>query len=471
MTAVINRSRALVEELAAIRFEDLSGDDVAQLETLILDQTAVALYGASTPWGGAIKAYAERMDGTGAAPVIASEARVIPTIAALANGAMTHSYELDDTHDVSMSHPGSVVISSAVATAIEYGATGRDLFAAIAGGYEAVGRIGAAANAKEVIEFGFHPTGVFCGFGAVVASARLRGLGVEQICHGWGHMLSLASGAMQFADEPAGTAVKRMHAGYAAHNALLAVEMAASGVAAPEMAIDGRFGFLNLFGRDSDASLLERVPGARLELHNISIKPYSCCRLFHSTIDALETVTDNFTADIETIEKIVIRGPQSHADQHMIRRPTSVMAAQYSLPFIVGATLAEGPQAYDAYGEDRHSDPKILRLADMVETQHDADIEAVFPRHFGSGVDITMKDGTVRSETLLDSVGTPGRPMNKQQVVAKAVGLTASVAPAFDAQAAMAVIESLKQSETVAIVSGLIRGDTESAQVDARAIA
>ena len=299
MPADINRSRALADELFALQFADLSNDDMDQLESLILDQIAVAQYGASTPWGQAVKSYAERMHGTGTAPVIASEARVIPAIAALANGAMTHSYELDDTHDVSMSHPGSVVISSAIATAIEHDASRpSELLAAIVAGYEAVGRIGAAANAKQVIDYGFHPTGVFCGFGGVVASARLRGLSAEQICHGWGHMLSLAGGSMQFADEPAGTAVKRMHAGYAAHNALLAVEMAAAGVAAPEKAIDGRFGFLALFGHDPDVDRLKRAEAAPFEIHNISIKPYACCRMFHSTIDALKIVTDDFSTNM-----------------------------------------------------------------------------------------------------------------------------------------------------------------------------
>ncbi|MGI9475894.1 MAG: hypothetical protein ACR2PI_04260, partial [Hyphomicrobiaceae bacterium] len=93
--------------------------------------------------------------------------------------------------------------------------------------------------------------------------------------------------------------------------------------------------------------------------------------------------------------------------------------------------------------------------ADRVETQHDAEIEAKFPQHMGSGVDITMKDGSVRSQTLLDSVGTPARPMDKQQVMAKGAGLVASAAPAFDAEAAMRVIEALKTSTTVTALGEL----------------
>jgi 2-methylcitrate dehydratase PrpD len=39
---------------------------------------------------------------------------------------------------------------------------------------------------------------------------------------------------MQFSDEPEGTTVKRLHAGYAAQNGVLAAELAARGVSAPE---------------------------------------------------------------------------------------------------------------------------------------------------------------------------------------------------------------------------------------------
>ena len=35
-------------------------------------------------------------------------------------------------------------------------------------------------------------------------------------------MLSLASGSMQFSDEPEGTTIKRLHAGYPAQNGVLA---------------------------------------------------------------------------------------------------------------------------------------------------------------------------------------------------------------------------------------------------------
>ncbi|MEM7751114.1 MAG: hypothetical protein AAF346_22870, partial [Pseudomonadota bacterium] len=89
---------------------------------------------------------------------------------------------------------------------------------------------------------------------------------------------------------------------------------------------------------------------------------------------------------------------------------------------------------------------------------HDADIEAKFPKHMGSGVDVMMTDGSVRSQTLLDSIGTPGRPMDKQQVMDKGLGLTAAAAPKFNVEHAMQKIESLKKNTSVSTLAPLLQG-------------
>ncbi|MEM9355691.1 MAG: hypothetical protein AAGB04_05725, partial [Pseudomonadota bacterium] len=65
MDKSINRTRVLAEELIGMTFNNLSDADINQLEILIFDQVSVALYGATTDWGTAIRNYSERMNGTG----------------------------------------------------------------------------------------------------------------------------------------------------------------------------------------------------------------------------------------------------------------------------------------------------------------------------------------------------------------------------------------------------------------------
>lgn len=436
MTATENATLPFARQVLGIGAAGLSDGDRDQLRRLLLDCLGVSRIGATLPWTRSMIEGARRFSGSGAAPVVGTDLLCAPSVAALVNGTAAHGYELDDTHDASMSHPGAVVIPAALSVAAEVGASSDDTLAAIACGYEAMARIGMAAGAAEAIHRGHHPTALFGGFGSAAAAARLLGLDEHGLARAWGHVLSLAGGSMQFSDEPEGTTVKRLHAGYAAQNGVMAAEFAARGIAAPARAIDGKYGFLALYSRAPRLDQLVVPADAPLQIHVVSFKPYSCCRLFHSLIDGLREVSDDFSLAPERIARIDVRGPGVIFEQHMLRRPTSVMAAQYSLPFVVGATLAYGPHRYDSYREDRLDDPAILRLADRVEGERDAEIEAHYPAHMGTAVELVRTDGTRRTAKVMDSRGTAANPLSTEALYGKAEGLVRDVEPHPDLDAA-----------------------------------
>ncbi|MDA0230607.1 MAG: MmgE/PrpD family protein, partial [Proteobacteria bacterium] len=190
---------------------------------------------------------------------------------------------------------------------------------------------------------------------------------------------------------------------------------------------------------------LARPGGAPLEIHRISMKPYPCCRLFHSTIDALREVTENFSLDPGHISEIRVGGPAIMCTQHMLRRPVSVMAAQYSLPFSLAASLIFGPDVYEAYGEDKFDDVRILSLADKVEAVEDGEMEAAFPEHFGSWVELRTQSGETRRADMLDSIGTPARPMDAAALQDKIAGLLASLKAVPEIGEITGAVETLEQ--------------------------
>ena len=418
-------SLALAEEVVGLQASALSREDHEQLQRLLLDYAAVTLCGSVQPWGRTLTQWAGEHGADGKVLLIGSGKRAGANAAAMVNGTSAHGYELDDTHDKSMSHPGAVVITAALAAGTETGATGQELLSAVVAGYEVMARVGMAANSLGVIERGFHPTATFGVFGAAAAAGKLYGLDATEIAQAWGIALSMSSGACQFAFEPKGTMIKRMHAGIPAHNGVIAAQLARLGLAAPVQALEGDYGFFKLFGVDPDPSRLTKPKDAPLEIHDISMKPYSCCRKFHSLIDALEQATEGFSIPVEDIEGISVRAPKTAIGSHMMRRPDSVMAAQYSMPYIVGATLAYGPRRYDAYGADHHDDQKILSIVDQVEAVPDAELDGMVPAKMATGVDLTLRGGGTREATVLDSLGTPVRPMSTIEVKGKAQALLA----------------------------------------------
>ena len=417
----------LADYIARVANTPLAEADTEAVRTLLLDNFIVSLWGASRPWTRELAQWTRRFAGTGASPVLAGDWADEPSVAALVHGTAAHSFELDDTHDETLSHPGSAIIPAALALAADLDAPQPELVRALAAGYEAMALLGASAGGMDTVHRGFHPTSVFGSFGAATACVCLHAYrGGQPVAPGmlvaaWGHALSQACGAMQFSAEPGGGEVKRVHAGFGARNGVLAAQFAQMpAVTAPARAVEGSYGLAALFG----GPLRSVKPAERLQIHNISFKPYACCRLFHSTIDALREVTQDFATPPERIDSITISGPQLIADQHMLQNPQGSMAAQYSAPFIVGATLAYGPQRYDAYGDEHMGDPAILALAGKVRFELSEELtRQYYPQHFATGVRLRLSDGSERYAMVVDSLGTPRRPLAREQVLAKGNGL------------------------------------------------
>ena len=447
----------LAVELTALDTGSLAQEDIQQVQKLVLDHVVVAIAGSVQPWGRMLTTWAARHGAAGTAPLIGSGRLAGAATAGLVNGTSAHGYELDDTHDASMSHPGAAVITAALAVGSELGFPGRDILPAIVAGYEAMGRIGMAANALGVLTHGHHPTCLFGPFGAAAAAAKLLGLDSDGMARAWGLALSMTSGVNQFAFEPKGTMVKRMHGGIPAQNGIIAAQLSEIGVAGPMQALDGQLGFFKVFGKDPDPSRLKKKAKEPLEIHNISVKPYSCCRKFHSLIDALEQATDGFHLDTGSIARIKVHSPETAIAGHQMTRPDSVMAAQYSMPFIVGATMAYGPRRFDAYGDDHHADRRILDIVDRVEVVHEAAFDPMVPRKMPHAVDLELKDGSVKSITILDSLGTPERPLSHSGVVGKARALVDTVDRDIDLDQIIATIEALPQLDDISELTSLLK--------------
>lgn len=414
-----------------------------QVDLLLIDYLGTALRGTTVPWGAAAAGRTTRYAGTGSALVFGNGEKTSPEVASFANAVAAHGMELDDTHDPSISHPGAAVFSAALAVAAETKPTMQQFRSAVVAGYEAMARVGMATDASQVIQHGFHPTALFGGFGASTAAAILHGFGAEQLARAWGLMLSSIGGSMQFSEDPLGTTVKRLHAAYGVRAGVSAVELAVVGMAGPVDALTGRYGFCRIFGSDPDFAVLKSRVDSTPEIMRISIKPYPCCRLFHSTLDAIGELTDGFSLPVSEIEKIVVGGSTIVVTQHMVRRPTSVMAAQYNLPHIMAAALTYGPSAYEGYTEDKLAEPRLLDLSDRVDAFVSDEMNALFPARCGSDVTLHLKDGRKLHTVVNDSIGTPMRPMTVADVRSKLLGLC----PEAEAQAALDEIENVLSSE------------------------
>jgi len=454
MTDLPLSSLELAEEMIALNSDSLTDADTAQLLRLILDYCAVTICGSTQPWGRKMRVWSQQQQTHGRARLIGSGDKTNAVTAALANGTAAHGYELDDTHEASSSHPGAVVITATFAVAAETNAQGPEILSAIAAGYEAMARIGRAAISQEVTERGFHATCLFGPFGAAVAAAKLMRLDATDLARSWGLALSMASGSSQFAHEPEGTMVKRMHAGIPAMHGVIAAQLSKLEMSAPVNALEGPLAFYHLYSTNPNLEFLQRPDGAQLEIHNISFKPYSCCRKFHSMIDCLEIATNKFSHDPDKIKKIDVYSPKNAIKKHAIQRPNSVMAAQYSMPYITAATLAYGPKNYNAFESEYHQDPKIISLIDKTEAHHDPKLDEYLPEHMANRVVVTFGDGSQQAAEVIEALGSPECPLTFDGVFEKAETLINMVDPNIDLPA---IADAVRNLPNMADIDDLMR--------------
>jgi 2-methylcitrate dehydratase PrpD len=407
---------------AAVRFEDLPPAVVQRAKDCLCDTVAAIIYGAELPWRKMIIAHARRNSPPGQSAILGSGgAPVKAPAAALANGAMTHAFELDNlTKPDSGSHPGATVFTAALAVAQERGLSGRDLLTGFVAGAESMIRIGHATKHTNEVR-GFHAPGTTGPFGAAVASGRLMGFDAATMTNALGIAGSCSSGLLEFAHANNGAMVKRLHMGRAAESGVLAASLAADGFTGPSSVLEGGGGFLQAFCNDFDVAELTHGLGTDYFTLDIMLKRYACHITAHNPVEAAVELRKQYNFTAADVAAITIAGNDRMATTNNIPAPADMMLAQYSIPFSVALSLYRDPVDPRSFDEAVVHDRPILDLASRVKM-------TVTPgqdrRNLAAVVTIKLKDGSEVSRPVASFKGTPERPLGRADLQEKFVLLT-----------------------------------------------
>jgi 2-methylcitrate dehydratase PrpD len=434
---------------------------VKRTKDLLLDHIGVSLYGASLKWGRILREQVLAEGGKAESTLYYGSARVPCRAAALVNGTAAHGVELDDTHDESLSHPGCVVIPAALAVAEAQRATGAVFLESIIAGYEAQCRIGSALG-SSLVRKGFHPTAQLGVFGAAAAAGFVLRLPARQLDHAIGIAAAMSSGTMKFTEDAEGTMVKRLYGGMPAERGVLAACIASRGFTGPRDAIEGPFGFANVFASVEDVSRITRDLGERYEIDNMSIKLYPCCRHFHSLIEAIEDAKRDSAFSFDGLQTIETLGTRYMIDGHLERRPTSSMAAQYSLPYTTAVAMLSDVTNPDSFDDEATARPEVLALADRVVPTRAPDLEMLFPEKWASRVRLRYADNRCIERTVLDSRGTPARPIGRGDIERKFLSLTKGLLSPMRQEALIEAVDALDKAESVDRLTSVLGTDVLS---------
>jgi 2-methylcitrate dehydratase PrpD len=402
--------QVLAAHALSVEWQRLSPDAQAAARTFVHDTLCVGVAGRNAPGADAVAALARRWGGAGHSPMLGRPGQTTsPAYAAFANAFQIHAQEYDCVHEGAVAHPLATVLAALIAAASVAPSSGRDFLCAVAAGVDVVATLGLAATGT--LSF-FRPAtaGVF---GSVAALSRLARLDLATAQCAFGHALSFASGTMQAHIE--GKPTLAIQVGAAARSAIEAVDLATAGIAAPENAIAGPFGFLALFER---ASAIE-APLARLgkveHITQVSWKPYPTGRAGHGAIVALQTMMRDHGVKEANLAEFVYRAPPLIA-RLVGRRPVVGCAVPYArlcFPYLGAVTLRYGTVALDSFAQDLRDDPALHRLAErfFVEDDGNPDPAAFVPAEAIA----RLTDGSTVRVPVTQQFGSPEWPLTREQ--------------------------------------------------------
>ncbi|MFQ5761626.1 MAG: MmgE/PrpD family protein [Candidatus Bathyarchaeia archaeon] len=423
-------SERLAEFVEGTSFRNLPQTTHDLAKKAVLDFLGVSVAGSTSDWSKIVLGVV-RSGGASHATVIGEAEKTSVFNAALANGTMAHSHDFDDVHNASATHPGSAVISAALACAEKEGTDGETFIAAIVLGYDAMIRLSLALNPESHYRRGFHPTATCGTFGAAVTASKILSLESEKIANALGIAGSFAAGLLEFLAD--GAMTKRLHPGKAAQNGLLSAYLARDGFTGPKSVFEGRDGVLHAYSDASNAELLLSDLGSSFKILEDSFKPYACCRCSHSAIDALFSIMKKTGVNAESISAMDAKTPSWAArlvsePSERKYHPETMLEAQMSLPYSLAVAAYRGTALLNEFQGENLRDPKILNLARRVQAARDEGLDEACksrPDTIPAVVEVRTIEGKVYVERVDYAKGDPQNPMNSEEHHAKFKSLMA----------------------------------------------
>lgn len=447
----------------SLRFEDIPDAVLENAKLLVLDSLGIGFASGTFDFAHRAIAAVDDLadDQSGNATVIGSDSGYSLRDAVLLNGLLVHGLDFDDTHPEGVIHASASALPTAVGLAEKLHLSGRDLLTAYVAGLEVDARLGMAARGG-FHQVGFHPTGLIGAFGAAVVAGRLRGLDATQTAQAQGFVGSLASGSLEFLETGAWT--KRVHPGWAGVAGITAASFAGRGFVSPPEIYEGRFGlYASHLGAANDEDLAEctRNLGETWETARVAVKPYPACHFTHAFADAMLAIRSEhgITAeDVESIHCLIAEGEVKTVCEPLDRKraPQSAYEAQFSVPYVVAASLVNGDFTLRELEDEALSEPVVLGLAQKVT--YESDPKSGFPALFSGEVVITTKDGRVLRHREQVNRGAGERPLSRTDIETKFLTTSGLARSEEQSHQIIETVSRLDSLADAATLSGLLRG-------------
>ena len=442
------------EHVAGAGHEDVPESAAAATRTFLLDTLGVGVAGSAGPWTRHLVETQSLSCPGDQARVWSHGVRLSAAGAAVCNAWQIHNAEFDCVHEDAVVHTFTVPVAAALAWAErEGGVGGRDFLTGLALGVDVACSLGVASKSP----FRFFRTATAGAFGAAATIGRLAGFDAATLVNAFGAVLGQLSGTMQAHVE--GSPMLAMQVGFGARNAIVACDLAARGVVAPQAVLEGPFGFFPQFeGEHVLGAVLDEL-GETWRVTEVSHKPYPSGRATHAVVDACLGFRERLGLDRsggDAVDRVVARVPPL-VHRLVGRAVTADMDASYArlcCRYVAASALLRGRVGPEDFRAAALRDPDVVELARRVDVIPDGnpDPNALVP----VTVEITLHDGRSETEEVEVMYGHPARPMTRAAQLRKFRRNCAAAARPIAPEAAERVIAAVARLESLPDVTALV---------------
>lgn len=461
MTQASRATTEVLDFVTAISFNDFPADVIQLAKRCIIDGLGVVLAGSTTPGSKILRAHIKDNSSRPEATVLGGDVfRTCASSAALLNGASGHAMDFDDTQLSTtpdrmfglLTHPTIPPLVAALALGERLSASGCALIEAYVTGFEVECKIAEAIDPSHYRK-GFHSSGTIGTFGAAAAAAKLLKLDRDAVAHAIGIGASLCAGIrVNF-----GTMTKPLHVGRAASNGVIAAELAARGFTAGADALDGPWGFFQIFSGGFDAARIIGVLGNPFAIAQpgVAIKPYPCGCLGHPSMDAMLKLVVNHDVAPSQIRRIRLRAGSNIVNPLRYQIAANELEAKFCPAFMLASIALRRKAGIHEFTDEFVRSEPVQEMMRRVETVFDPAIEGQGFESMRSIVEVELEDGRHLVQAADERYrGGPDFPFSRQELHEKFLECGELVLPSETLHLAMERIETL---ETVTDVRELVQ--------------
>lgn len=436
-------SKDLAQFVVETRWEDIPAAARHEAKRALLNFFAVALAGCRTePVEIALKTLGA-FSGGRQATVIGRTEKIDALNAAFLNAAGANVFDYCDTHLPTVVHPTSPLAPSLLSLAELKRVSGVEFLLAFILGFEIECRVAGAVSPGHYPK-GWHITSTCGVFGAAAGTAKLLGLGREQVVWSLGNASTQSAGLCECLGWPA----KSLSVGNAARNGLLSALLAEKGFSGPAEPIAGAQGFLAAMGEPPNWAALTGGLGESWEVCNNSIKPYPAGFVIHPLLDCtLDWRQANPDAQVE---RVAVRGNPLLLQRTDRPDIATGRESQVSLQHAVAAALVLGKAGLGQFTDACVNDPAVASMRRRIEVESDPSISTI-----AAAMDFWTTDGRKHSVSTKAARGSVANPLKDGDIELKLRTEAATWCPGHDVQPLIDAVWALDRSDDASVLAAL----------------